>query len=226
MLVRERMTPNPITIHADASFDEALRLIREKKIRHLPVVDKQGNLVGIIVEKDLLHASPSPATTLSAFEIPYLLARLHVKEIMQKRVITVEEDCPLEEAARIMVDQKIGSLPVMRGAQLVGIITETDIFRVMAEALGGRVKGLRLTVRIPEAKGELAALTGEIARQGGNIVSLVTFWGADPTQREITMKLQEVKREDLIPALEGKGAEVMDVREVGGEYRPKLISSR
>ncbi len=226
MLVRERMTPNPITVQADASYDDALRLIREKKIRRLPVIDKQGRLVGVIAEKDLLYASPSPATSLSAFEMPYLLAKLQIKEIMNKRVITVDEDCTLEEAARIMVDHKIGSLPVLRGPQLVGIITETDIFRVMAESLGGRAKGVRVTVRMPEEKGQLAALTGEIARLGGNIISLVTFWGEDPLQRVITLKVQEVKREDLVPALEKVGAQIVDVREIGAEYQPKLISSR
>ncbi len=217
MLVRERMTPNPVTVQPDTSFDDALRLLKEKKIRHLPVVDAQGKLVGIVVEKDLLYAAPSPATTLSAFEIPYLLARLPVRQLMTKQVLSVDEDCPLEEAARIMVDNKIGSLPVLRGGRLVGIITETDIFRVMAEALGGRAKGLRITVRIPEVEGQLALLTGEIARLGGNIVSLTTFWGRDPQQREVTLKLQNVQREQVVAALEKAGAQVVDVRESTGQ---------
>ncbi len=226
MLVRERMTPNPITVYPDTPFEEALHLLREKKIRRLPVVDRQGQLVGIVVEKDLLYASPSPATALTVFAIPDLLSQLQGKEIMTKRVLTVDEDCPVEDAARIMLDQKIGSLPVLRGHQLVGIITETDLFKVMAESLGGRAKGLRITVRVPEGKGELASLTGEIARLGGNIVSLTTFWGSDPQQREITMKLQEVDREALTAALARAGAEVIDIREINNEYRPQLLSSR
>ncbi|HEX7588856.1 MAG TPA: CBS domain-containing protein, partial [Anaerolineae bacterium] len=156
MLVRERMTPNPIVVHLDTPFEDALQLLREKKIRRLPVLDKQGNLVGIVVEKDLLYASPSPATSLSVFEVHYLLSKLLVKDVMTHRVITVGEDCPLEEAARIMVDHKIGSLPIMRGKEVVGIITETDIFRSMAEALGGRAKGVRVALQVPNQMGELA----------------------------------------------------------------------
>lgn len=226
MLVRERMTPNPIVVHPDTPFEDALQLLRDKKIRRLPVVDKQGALVGIVVEKDLLYASPSPATSLSVFEVHYLLAKLQIKDIMTKRVITVGEDCPLEEAARIMVDHKIGSLPVVRDRQVVGIITETDIFKIMAEALGGRSKGLRIALRVPEAKGELALLTSAVAKLGGNIVSLATFLGSDVQHREITLKVQGVKREDLVSALEKTGAQVLDVREVTAEYQPQVLASR
>ncbi len=226
MLVRDRMTPNPITASPDTSLEDALRLMRERKIRRLPVVDKQGNLVGIVVEKDLLYASPSPATTLSVFELPYLLARIKMQELMAKRVLSVDEDCPLEEAARIMVDHKVGSLPVVRGKQLVGIITETDIFRVMTEALGGRVAGLRVSLRTADRPGALAALTGEITRLGGNIVSLVTFSPDEPAKHQITIKLQGVARSDLTAALQKAGAEIIDLREVGEAYEPRIISSR
>lgn len=226
MLVRERMTANPIVVHPETVFEEALQLLREKRIRRLPVVDKQGTLVGIVVEKDLLYASPSPATSLSVFEVHYLLSKLEIKDVMTKRVITVDENCPLEEAARIMIDHKIGSLPVIRGKQLVGIITETDIFKVMAEALGGRAKGLRVVVRVPEVKGELAQVTGKIAELGGNIVSLAVFLSSDTQHREVTVKVQGVKREDLVTALEKTGAQIVDVREIAAEYQPQLISSR
>jgi acetoin utilization protein AcuB len=207
------MTPNPITVNPDTSFEDALQLLREKKIRRLPVVDKQGNLVGIVVEKDLLYASPSPATSLSVFEVHYLLSKLQV-------------NCPLEEAARIMIDHKIGSLPIVREKQVVGIITETDIFRMMAEALGGREKGVRVAMRIPEVKGQLAKVAGQVAELGGNIVATATFIASDAQHREITMKIQGVKKDDLIPALEKSGAQIMDVRDVTAEYEPKLISSR
>jgi len=226
MLVRERMTANPIVVHPETSFEEALQLLREKKIRRLPVVDKQGMLVGIVVEKDLLYASPSPATSLSIFEVHYLLSKLAVKDVMTKRVITVAEDCPLEEAARIMVDQKIGCLPVVRGKQVIGIITETDVFKSMAEALGGRAKGVRIVVRLPEVKGELAKVTAKIAELGGNIISLAVFQSSDVQHREVTVKVQEAKREDLVAALEKTGAQIVDVREITAEYQPQLISSR
>ena len=226
MLVRERMTANPIVVHPETSFEEALQLLREKKIRRLPVVDKQGALVGIVVEKDLLYASPSPATSLSVFEVHYLLSKLAVKDVMTKRVITVAEDCPLEEAARIMIDHKIGSLPVVRGKQVVGIITETDVFKIMAEALGGRAKGIRIVMRVPEVKGELAKVTSKIAELGGNVVSLAVFLSSDAQHREVTVKVQEAKREDLVAALEKTGVQIVDVREITAEYQPQLISSR
>ncbi|HQJ51644.1 MAG TPA: CBS domain-containing protein, partial [Anaerolineae bacterium] len=120
MLVRERMTHNPITIKDDTSLDDALRIMRENKVRRLPILDASGKLVGIVSEKDLLYASPSPATSLSVWEIHGLLSRIRVSELMTKNVITVCEDCPIEEAARIMVDNKIGGLPVMRGNTMVG----------------------------------------------------------------------------------------------------------
>lgn len=227
MLVRERMTANPITIRPETAFDDALSMMRDKKIRRLPVLDKNGKLVGIVVEKDLLYASPSPATSLSVFEVHYLLSKLQVKEIMTRPVISVDEDCPLEEAARIMVDHKIGSLVVMRGDQVVGIITETDIFGTMAEVLGGRTQGLRVTVRVQNAKGRIAALTTEIAREGGDIISMVTSWGGGQTHEpEITMKLKEVSREKLIPALEKAGATIVDVREITTAYEPRLVNAR
>ncbi len=226
MLVRERMTANPIVVNPDTLFEDALQLLRDKKIRRLPVVDKQGNLVGIVVEKDLLYASPSPATSLSVFEVHYLLSKLQVKDVMTKRVITVGEDCPLEEAARIMVDHKIGSLPIVRGRQVVGIITETDIFKTMAEALGGREKGLRIELRIPEVKGELAKMAGVIAGCGGNIIAMATFLASDAEHRELAFKVQGASRDELIPALQKAGGDVVDAREITAEYQPQLVSSR
>ena len=225
MLVRTRMTANPITVNPDTSFEDALQLLREKKVRRLPVVDKQGNLVGIVVEKDLLYASPSPATSLSVFEVHYLLSKLTVKDVMTKRVIAVGEDCPLEEAARIMVDHKIGSLPIVRDRKVVGIITETDIFRTMAEALGGREKGVRVATRVPEVKGELAKVAATIAEMGGNIVAIATFVASDAQHRDMTMKVQGIPRDDLVAALERCGVQIMDVREISAEYQPQLITS-
>lgn len=226
MLVRERMTKNPIIVHPDTPFEDALQLLREKKIRRLPVVDKQGSVVGIVVEKDLLYASPSPATSLSVFEVHYLLSKLQVKDVMTKRVIAVGEDCPLEEAARIMIDHKIGSLPIVRGKELVGIITETDIFRVMAEALGGRAKGVRVVLRVANQKGVLGILAGKIAEVGGNIVSLAVFLSSDAQHREITLKVQDADRDAVVKAIEKTGAQISDVREINAEYQPQLISSK
>src|SRR5450756_606673 len=138
MLIKERMSRHPITVTPDTSLFDALRIIRDEKIRRLPVLDSTGKLVGIISEKDLLYASPSPATTLSIYEMNYLISKIKIKELMTTRVITVEDDCPLEEAARIMVDNNISSLPVMSGGTLVGMVTESDLFKIFIDLLGAR----------------------------------------------------------------------------------------
>ena len=213
MLVKERMSRHPITISPDTSLYDALRIMREEKIRRLPVLDKKGKLVGIVLEKDLLYASPSPATTLSVYELNYLVSKIKVSELMSKDVITVCEDCPLEEAARIMVDNKIGGLPVMRGDKLVGMITESDLFKVFLELLGARAQGLRVTVKLPEGHGVLARLTGELSSHGANIVTLGTFYGDDPTNREIAFKVQEIDRTTLEQILNDLHAEIVDLRE-------------
>ncbi len=214
MLVGERMTHRPVTANHDTPLSEALALMRQEKIRRLPVLDKHGKLVGIVTEKDLLYASPSPATSLSIHELHFLLSRITVADVMTKAVITVEEDTPLEEVARIMADKKVGSTPVMRGGNLVGIITETDIFKILIELLGARDKGIRLTLMVPERVGMLADLSREIANLSGNIVALGTFQGDDPTHRLITLKVQGVKKDALLTALEGLGIQVENVREI------------
>jgi acetoin utilization protein AcuB len=213
VLVRERMTHHPITIGPDTSLHDALRVMREEKVRRLPVLDERGKLVGIVLEKDLLYASPSPATSLSVYEINYLISRIRVRDLMAREVITVTEDCPLEEAARIMVDNGIGGLPVMRGDTLLGLITESDLFKVFLELLGARIKGLRVTIRVREERGVLARLTQELASRGANIVTLGTFWGDDPTSREIALKVQGIDRASLEEVVRTLGADPVDIRE-------------
>ncbi|MBC7234712.1 MAG: CBS domain-containing protein [Chloroflexi bacterium] len=213
MLVKERMSRHPITIKPETSLYDALRIMRESKIRRLPVLDEDGKLVGIVLEKDLLYASPSPATSLSVYELNYLISRIKVEDLMTKNVITVAEDCPLEEAARIMVDNDIGGLPVMRGDTLVGMITESDLFKIFLELLGARTWGLRVTIKIREGKGVLARLTQEIAVREGNIVSLGTFWGDDPTIREIAFKVQGLDRPTIEEIVTNLDAEIVDIRD-------------
>lgn len=213
MLVKERMSRHPITITPDVSLYEALRIMREEKVRRLPVLDKRGKLVGIVLEKDLLYASPSPATSLSVYEMNYLVAKITVEDLMSRDLVTVDEDCPLEEAARIMVDNDIGGLPVMRGDQLVGMITESDLFKIFLELLGARNPGLRVTIKVPEQQGFLARLTRALADQGADIITLGTFWGDDLASREIAFKVQGVDCADVEKLLAGLGADVVDMRE-------------
>ncbi|MDY7078884.1 MAG: CBS and ACT domain-containing protein [Chloroflexota bacterium] len=206
------MTKRPITVTEDTSVDKALQLMREEKVRRFPVVDKHGKLVGIVSEKDLLYASPSPATTLSVYEIPYLLSKIKMHNLMTKEVIAVSEDTPLEEAARIMADNKIGGLPVTRDGKLVGIITETDMFKLFLELFGARQEGVRLTMLVPEEKGTLAKIAAKIAELGGNILALGSIMGEDPTNYELTVKVADVPEEHLVSAMDDLGMKMLDVR--------------
>jgi acetoin utilization protein AcuB len=221
------MTPDPVTVAEEASFEDALHLLKESKIRRLPVVSKEGHLVGIVVEKDLLSASPSRATSLSVFEVHYLLAKIKVKDVMTKKVYTVADDCPLEEAARIMVDQKIGCLLITREGRLAGIITETDIFKTFVEILGGRQSVLRLTLDVTEGKGVLAAIANEIVRNGGNILTLATFFCKDESERVITVKVTGAAKEPLLEGLRATGVRILNVIDMtNGGYAPQVVDGK
>ena len=213
MLVRERMSREPVTITPDVSVTDALRLMRERKVRRLPVLDTHGKLVGIVSDQDLLYATPSPVSSLSVWEMNYLLAKLKVEEVMTRKVITVTEDTPLEEAARIMADNKIGGLPVMRDDRLVGIITETDLFKTFLEMLGARQPGVRVTALIPSAKGTLVKITNAIFGVGGNIIALSASPDASGTRWQVTFKVQDVARDQLVEAIRPVVENILDVRE-------------
>jgi acetoin utilization protein AcuB len=131
-LVRDWMTPNPITVTSDTSLPEAHKLMTDHKIRRLPVVDR-GELVGIVTLGDVRGAQASEATSLSIFELHYLLARLPVGKLMHKPVLTIRSDATIAEAASLMLEHKIAGLPVVEGGKVVGILTESDIFRIVVE---------------------------------------------------------------------------------------------
>jgi acetoin utilization protein AcuB len=213
MLVKERMTRNPIFIRPDTPVTEAQALMKREKIHHLPVLDKEEKLVGIVTEKDLLYASPSVATTLSVYEMTSLLAKLKVEKVMSREVVSITEDVPLEEAARIMADRRIGGLPIVRGKSLVGMITESDLFRIFIELFGARQKGVRVSVTMPNEKGALAKITSAVSHAGGNIIALGTFLGDDPSSGRCTIKVDGVRRDDLVAALTPQVRSVDDVRE-------------
>ncbi len=212
MLVGERMSSPVITIHLEMPMQDALNLMHQEHVRRFPVVNKRGNLVGIVSERDLLHASPSDATSLSIWEINYLLSKIIVKDIMTRDVITICEDTPLEDAARIMADNKIGGLPILREGNLVGIITETDLFKIFLELLGAREPGVRVAALVPNVPGELAQLTEAVFNIGGNIVAMGTFLGDSSENREVCLKVADVNAVDLERAIEPFAERVIDIR--------------
>jgi acetoin utilization protein AcuB len=212
MLIKERMSKPVITIHPDMPMQDALEMMRKEHIRRLPVVDNHGRLIGIVSEGDLLHASPSDATSLSVYEVNYLLSKITVEEVMSKIVITVTEDTPLEEAARIMADNKIGGLPVVRDNEVVGVITETDLFKIFLELLGAREPGIRVAALVPNDPGELSQLTKAIFNIGGHILSLGTFLGDSSENREVTFKVEGVNEQDLQKSIEPFVERIVDIR--------------
>lgn len=211
MLVKNRMTPDPVTVKTDTTFFDAMSIMGEHGFRHLPVVDTRNKLVGIVTQTDLLHASPSPATALSVAEVNYLLANLRIREVMTSPAVTVLDETPLEEAARVMVTNKVGCLPVMRSGRLVGVITETDVFKAFVEVLGGEDATLRITLRVPDARGELARLAGAIAALGANICSVAAFRGEDTEHAFLVFRIEGVDQEVLVPALESAGERIVHV---------------
>ncbi|MDI6696922.1 MAG: CBS domain-containing protein [Anaerolineales bacterium] len=211
MLVGERMSHPVITISPEMPIVDALNLMKREHIRRAPVV-KDGKMVGIVSDKDLLNASPSPATSLSVWELNYLLSKITVKEIMTKNVLTVDEKTPIEEAARIMADNKIGGLPVCRGDEVVGIITETDLFKIFLELMGAREPGVRVTVLIPEQRGQLAKLTEAIAARGGNFVAFGQFTGDSPASRLVTFKVDGLDEAQIKEIIEPLVLRVVDIQ--------------
>lgn len=197
MIVANVMTRNPVFVSPDMSVNDARALMTREKIGKLPVLDKNNRLVGIITKKDLVKAGPSAATTLDMYEISYLLSKLKVEKIMERNVLTVQQTEVVEEAARIMADSDVGCLPVLKGDLLVGIITETDLFRAFIDMFGARHEGIRATFQLEEKPGMLAALAQAIAAQNGNIVSLVTFDGDDMTKRRCTCKVSGVEKQQM-----------------------------
>jgi acetoin utilization protein AcuB len=209
MLVRDRMTKNPIITRPETSVPDALKVMQGSKVRGLPVLNEEGALVGIVSLVDLFRVSPSPATSLSIWELNYLFEKITVENVMTREVITVTEDTAVEEAGRIMSDNKISGLPVMRGSELVGVITESDLFSILLDVFGARRSGVRITAKEPLAKGGLCKLSTAISEVGGHFVA----FAESMDKGIVTFKVQEVEREKLLKALEPLVTEIVDVRE-------------
>ena len=205
MYVRSRMTSDPFTVSPETTIAEALELMRVKKINRVPVV-KEGKLVGIITERRLMEVSPSSATSLSIFELNYLLAKTKVKEVMTKNVVTVSPDDLLETAALKMRDNQIGGLPVVEGSKVVGIITESNIFDAFIEIMGFREQGSRISILVQEDRpGVLAELAGVIADFDINITHLAIYHG------EIVLRVDTREPDNLLEALRDKGFKITSV---------------
>lgn len=209
MFVRERMSVNVITVTPKTTIAEAVELMKKHQIRRLPVVEGE-QLVGFITDKDLSEASPSTATTLSIFEINYLLAKTKIAEILRKDrpTITIHPDATLEECALLMRDNKIFGVPVVENGKLVGVITETDIFDAFIDIMGIRSPGVRIHIHVPDRPGMLADVTRIIARHGANISHIVSDSNVDGTF-SVVLRLQMDDCSDIVKELKDQGYEVI-----------------
>lgn len=211
MFVGERMSRPVISVTPETTINDAMHMMRSERIRRAPVVS-HGRLVGIVSMKDLLNASPSQATTLSVWELNYLLSKLTIEPIMTRAVFAVTEDTPIEEAARLMADKRVGGLPVVRNGDVVGMITETDLFKIFLELMGARSAGVRAEVRLADEPGRLAQLTQAVAGAGGNIIALGTFAGETPASSNVTFKVTGLTPEEVQTLLTPVVDSVVDVR--------------
>jgi acetoin utilization protein AcuB len=208
------MTKNPVTVPSEMSIGDAEALMREKKVHRFPVIDKKGELIGIVSQSDLLNARPSSATSLSIWEVTYVLSQIKVGEVMSRKIITVDDDCPIEDAARLMRQHAIGGLPVLRNGRLAGIITESDIFDVFLELLMAREAGVRLTALAPYFKGSMAQITAAVTTNGGLIHALNTFRGEDDSTWGCVLKVADISKDKLIEVVSPLVVKILDVQEV------------
>lgn len=176
MYVKSRMTKEPYTITANASITDAVALMREKNLKRIPVVDGD-KITGILTQSDIQKVSPTKATSLSIFEINYLLSKLTVKDAMTKKIITIDANSLLEEAAVIMRQNRIGTLPVVENNKLVGIITESDIFDAFIDLLGFKDIGSRITVEAKDVPGAMAEIAEIYKSFDVNITHIAVYRG-------------------------------------------------
>ncbi|MGB9833388.1 MAG: CBS domain-containing protein [bacterium] len=208
MFVKNHMTPNPITVEPNTPIFEALNLMKKHRIKQLPVVE-DGKLLGLVTERDLLTVSPSPATTLSIYEINYLLSRMTVKEVMIKSPARISPDATIEEAAVIMREHRFGSLLVMEGENLVGIITESDLFEALIKIFGFRRPGVRLVLEAENKLGTLADLLGIVRDHQINVIGLACIELGEKVQ--IMLRLSTSQVSPLVEELKTKGYNVLSV---------------
>ena len=208
MLVREYMTSPVITVAPDTLVQDAEKMLREHRIHRLPVVD-QGKLVGIVTQAKLREVAPSPATSLTVWELNYLLAKMKVKDVMQGGVVTVTPDTTVEAAATLGQDRGIGTLPVVEDGRVVGVITTTDLYRILTDVLGFGAAGARLRIHTQTVVAPQGQITEIIAKHGATIVSMF-YTAPRPTaaKKDLIIHLDVTDTGRIVDDLKAKGYEV------------------
>lgn len=211
--MRERIQRNPVTIHPEASFFEARSLIHDKGIRHLPVVDKENRLVGIVTESDIREAGPSDVAMLSVKELTDLLGTIKVSELMvpREKVITITPDTLIEEAIQLMHDNKIGCLPVVDEGKLYGIFTETDALAHLVDIFGFKQKGTRLTVALEDKAGTMVGILEVFKKHNVDVISIVSPSFLVEGKRIAAIRIETEEYEPIVKDLEKAGYPVLSV---------------
>ncbi len=223
MYVGRIMRTNPITLSPDTSIVKARDIIAEEKIAHLLIVDDNGQLVGIVSDRDLKQSWASPATTLSAHELNYILKQLTLGVIMRTKIITVTPGTTIERAANIMQENRISALPVVDKDRLVGIITTTDVLGVLLEAIGIDRDSFRFAVLVKDRIGTVAEVSQILEQKGINIRSLVTWpERKHPGIYQLVMRVAAADQDAAVSALQNAGFAVLSeyVEDLTG-YLPK-----
>ena len=211
--MREKIQRNPVTISPEASFFEARNLMHEKGVRHLPVVDKNNMLVGIVTDRDIREAAPSDATLLSVQELNYLLGKLKVSAFMtpKGKLITITPDTLIEEAVQLIHDNKIGCLPVLEGEKLYGIFTETDALDHLVDIFGFKQTGTRLTLALEDKPGTMLGILEVFKKHNINIISIVTPSFMVEGKRIAAIRIKTEEYKDLVTELEKAGYDVLSI---------------
>jgi acetoin utilization protein AcuB len=198
MRVKNRMTTDVITVRPDDSMMKASKLMKDHEISRLPVVDEDNRVIGIISDRDIKEASPSKATTLDVHELYYLLSEIKVKDIMTRNPITLRQEETVEKAAVIMHDRKVGGLPVVDDEdKLVGVITESDVFRVFIEITRIRDGGIQMGFKLPRVAGAVKDILEDIAAAGAKPLSIITVYPQGQEFRYAYVRIAEMDKAEL-----------------------------
>ena len=198
LLVENWMNPNVITVDADDSMLDATKLLKEHNIRHLPVLEK-GKLVGVITDRDLKRAAPSDATALEAHELLYLIANIKVREIMTKNPITVPYNYTIEEAAELLLQARISGMPVVdKDGDVIGTITQTDLFKVLISLTGVGKKGVQFAFLLEDRAGSIKDVADVIRAYGGRMASILSSYEKAPEgHRYVYIRMYDVNQEKM-----------------------------
>ncbi|MDO4300228.1 MAG: CBS and ACT domain-containing protein [Clostridia bacterium] len=212
MYVHERMTRRPTVVMPDYSVAKAYQLMKEGRFSQLPVVDSDNKLIGLVTEKLLAEVNPSSATSLSVYEINYLLSKTKVKDIMKTGIFKINKNALLEDAALVMKENRISSLPVTDGEYLVGIITRTDIFRAFIDIMGVKAEGTRVAISAADKTGVFAEITQIFASYGIDIRNISNI--NENGRLEMVVKVRSFDVEKAIEDIKAKGYIIESVQEV------------